>query len=322
MKYYSSDDVGAPQVPAISGAGAFISVLKAALVNGYGTKVPAGWTNPFNTGTTVAVLKQGAGGNGRYFRIWDGLAAADGYGLRHFRIRGYEAMTASSIGTGAFPNTAQISSNGSYCPYKFDTTYDPGTGTGNVAPKWKIWADALTVVIAINLDGNPTTPWVWMTFGAFDSFKTADAYSDMVAAGAAEYYVPFSGEYNQFGSLFVARDSTAAGGSVWAALQAIGAPAYGGTTMGRNSYTYPDPVTDSLLLVKTTILTSTVADGTAPKIRGSLKWVWDTPHNVPANFPPTTTFSGSGATAGKTFEAVGGYAGSGCAIVETSDTWS
>lgn len=86
---------------------------------------PLGWTRPYS-GTGIGCYRQGgASATKRYARVYDnGVVAANYSGA----IRGYEAMTAVSTGTGAFPTTAQVAGNGHQLvlPYDFTTATPSG----------------------------------------------------------------------------------------------------------------------------------------------------------------------------------------------------
>ena len=99
-KYYLSTDVGAPVI-GYSTPGSLIAVLKACLVDGYGSKAPAGWTMPF-TGTNQAVFRMGGGGL-RYLYIND--SPTGGYAAP---VRAYDTMSGLTTGTGMFPTAAQV----------------------------------------------------------------------------------------------------------------------------------------------------------------------------------------------------------------------
>lgn len=69
---------------------------------------PLGWTRPYS-GTGIGCYKQGGNESyKRYLRVYDN----DMVTSELVRFRGYEAMTAVSTGTGAFPTTAQVAGNG------------------------------------------------------------------------------------------------------------------------------------------------------------------------------------------------------------------
>ena len=84
LTIYRSSDAGAPSLT--GAAGSLIALLDACLRTGYGTKAGAGWTKPF-TGTNIAAFRQGAGGNGRYLRVWNARTSADMYGNFSANVR-------------------------------------------------------------------------------------------------------------------------------------------------------------------------------------------------------------------------------------------
>lgn len=66
---YMSSDSGAPIMNGTQGS--LVNVLDAILVNGYGSKSPAGWTKPFS-GTSKAVYRNSPlTGTGTYYRVYD-----------------------------------------------------------------------------------------------------------------------------------------------------------------------------------------------------------------------------------------------------------
>ena len=84
MTIYKSTDPSAPALPSVNGS--MINVLYQCLVTGYGSKAGAGWTRPF-TGTNLAAFKQGAGGNNRYLRVFDGGFSTGNSLLRRINSR-------------------------------------------------------------------------------------------------------------------------------------------------------------------------------------------------------------------------------------------
>lgn len=99
---YQSTDPGAPQLG--SQAGALLALLRAVLVQGYGsgpaTKPPLGWTEAF-TDTNKAVFRNNpVTGSGRYVRI-------DDAGPQYALVHGFLTMSDVDTGTGEFPTAAQ-----------------------------------------------------------------------------------------------------------------------------------------------------------------------------------------------------------------------
>jgi hypothetical protein len=71
VRIYRSTDAGAPQLGTTID-GSLATILKACLVTGYGEKVAAGWTAPWQ-GTNQIALQMGAGSSGRILAIDDSV---------------------------------------------------------------------------------------------------------------------------------------------------------------------------------------------------------------------------------------------------------
>jgi len=97
VKYYTSEDAGAP---VLSGqAGALIALLDKVLVDGYGSKAPLGWTKPYS-GTNKAVYRLDHTLNsGRYLRVDDSNA-------QYAIVNAYDAMSDVDTGIDGFPAIA------------------------------------------------------------------------------------------------------------------------------------------------------------------------------------------------------------------------
>lgn len=86
---------------------------------------------------------------------------------------------------------------------------------------------------------------------------------------------------------------------------------------------YPDPVHGGINMAKIQMIHKTTSPATGNfVIRGALRGMWNPLHRRIAGWNNNDTFSGSGDTAGKTFEAFNLGYGSGWVLVETSDTWA
>lgn len=100
---YTWQDASAPTVYA--GSGVLINLLKACLVNGYGSKPGAGWTIAYeDIANNKIVLKQPSGTNGRYLWIDDNLSSVH---FRNAAIKLFETMSDIDTGTGETPTAAQ-----------------------------------------------------------------------------------------------------------------------------------------------------------------------------------------------------------------------
>lgn len=102
---YRSSDAGAPKTEAISTAepkGNFIKILKACLLDGYGTRTPVGhWTIAFeDVPNNKLVLRHKSGT--QFLRI------NDNFGSMECRVRGYTSMSDIDTGEGAYPNFTNV----------------------------------------------------------------------------------------------------------------------------------------------------------------------------------------------------------------------
>lgn len=311
---FRSTDFGAPALP--DQPGGLLAVLKAVLVDGYGEKAPAGWSMPFSSGATIAVFKQGAGGNDRCYRVYD--STVDAYSARVANVRGYESMTAVSTGANPFPTTAQVSGNG--C----SLGYFQQDGAAFARP-WVIAADAHSVhVLAKRAD----SAWEYAFFGKFFSEIPADLFNDMVYAGTPTSYSSGAtlAYYNTgYDELYLARNAL---GAIGAVRGVLGPSAPGSmTTMPTgicaevDHFEFPEKGTNKLRQAQPWILSD---DG----IRGRIPGLWDVQHKPSAVGGSGTTWAGdaSGALAGKKFELFGPLAantGIGThAAIETSGEWA
>lgn len=309
---YRWDDVGAPQLQGQS-VGSLITVLDACLVNGYGSKAPAGWSKPFS-GTNLAAYRQGAGSR-LYLRIDDGT------GTVKARAVGYEAMTGVSTGTNAFPTAVQFAS-GLYVTLSNAVTSETRA--------WVVIADDKRVYLWIGykLSGAAalsasTSGQSLFFFGDIVSFKQSDAYCCQIIGCRSE---GTSGEVSAASSTidyaqpghYIARNAAQAVGAVQNSkthdyrgsgdIAVIGSP---------SALAYPDPVSGALNLSRILI-----GNGSATKaIRGRLPGCWAPLNALPGN--NGDTFSGAGELAGREFILLDceSNLARGRVAIETSNTW-
>src|SRR5574337_1240501 len=128
---YDSTDASAPSLTGT--ADSLRLLLKAVLVDGYGSKSAAGWTQPY-TDTNKGAFKQG-GGHQYYLRIDDSSA-------QMARVVGYKSMSDVDTGSEPFPTSAQFS-GGLYA--RKSITAD------STARPWKCWAtDQAFILLMFN----------------------------------------------------------------------------------------------------------------------------------------------------------------------------
>ena len=102
-RLYSWDDAGAPLL-STANDGSLLTILKNCLVDGYGTRTPAGWTMPYiDVGLRKGVFKPGLG-NEVYLWLNDNIS------YNCAEVRGYGAMTDIDTGTEEFPRDLDLAS--------------------------------------------------------------------------------------------------------------------------------------------------------------------------------------------------------------------
>ena len=306
VRVYYSTDSGAPVYS--GSAGALFALLKACLVDGYGAKAAAGWTQPF-TGTNLAAFRPAAG-NRHYLWVDDTNAPAA-------RVRGFEAMTDISTGTGPFPQDAQLSGGGYIL--KSNAASAAARGWVLAADEKRFWL--ISAQAADSIAGSAAAG-LGMFFGDIISAKTGDAYGTLLIAGNTSAATGV-----QLGVLvvnivsvvpggFMARSYTQVGGSITTGRHTDSPKAAGVTTMGTAGSAYPDPVTGGICIAPLF-----VHEPVASVWRGVIPGGWCPMHNLPDS--PGNVFQGTGALAGREFLLVdvSGTNTRGRMALEISNTW-
>lgn len=271
IRVYRSDDAGAPVLNGV--AGSLIGVLDACLVVGYGTQTAAGWAKAFS-GTNLAAYRA-AVGNRMYLRVDDTPAQFP-------VLRGYEAMTGISAGTGPFHTDAQAPG-----------CYACKSSTADTAARpWIVLADEQAVYVWVNHGGTvlttPSTTVACCFFGDIVSYKPADQYATMLVARSS---ASVSTSFEQLGRLmtsssvvagyYLARNSAGVAGAVGCNVQAVlpGSISF----MGLGGSPYPDPVTGRMNLALAPVVESNYA------ARGHLPGLFNPLHNAPGTHLDTIT---------------------------------
>ena len=315
LTIYRSTDSGAPSLT--YAAGSFIAMLDACLRTGYGSKAGAGWTKPY-TGANIAVFRQGAGGNGRYIRVWNARTGDDpATYCMTANVRGYEAMTAVSTGTNPFPTTTQSNSNGLLVRVAYSS---PSYPTGWIVRATSNWFDVLVFTGDTPPRGANSAPVAdsYLSFGAFPSLKSGDTYNDFILAEAnnSNNYYPYVGFSSQY-LAYVSRNDLGVVGAKAAAIVPLSGCGEGMMGVGNSSsFPYPNRVNNSVDLFQYALYSEGY-------IRGVLPGVWGSAHGMAA-IGFGNTFSGIAPVAGRTFEVIAASAGASDIgmILETSDTFT
>ena len=264
LTIYRSTDSGAPSLT--YAAGSFIAMLDACLRTGYGSKAGAGWTKPF-TGANIAVFRQGAGGNGRYIRVWNARTGDDpATYCMTANVRGYEAMTAVSTGTNPFPTTAQSNSNGLMVRVAYTSPRNP---TGWIVRATSSWFDVLIFTGYAAPRGAASAPVAdsYLSFGAFPSLKSGDTYNDLILADPNNAYnfYPYVGILPRPFCAYVSRSDLGTVGSKLALILPMSA--CGETYMGAGNpahFPYPNRVNSSVDLFQYALFSEGYIRGALP----------------------------------------------------------
>lgn len=208
---YAWTDPGAPQLYC-STAGCYTNILDACLVGtsgtAYGSKASMGWTIEY-TGTNHRAYRQPTGTSQFYLSVNDNTAT-------YLYLRGYEAMSDLTTGTGPFPHTTAVASY----------TQDKCSGVvAGIPIPWRIWSNGKIFYFVHDGSSNfrrdtatgAGSTWVnqprnrQIIFGDFVSYVTADPYGCLIYSSApAGTTEPFnSGSNSTTAMLYAARDYTA-----------------------------------------------------------------------------------------------------------------
>lgn len=316
VRIYSSSDAGAPALRGNT-PGDIINILTKCLVEGYGSKAPAGWTKPF-TGTNVAAFKQGAGSNGMYLRVDDTSTATQ---YRSARVVGYETMTDVNTGSPTpFPTTVQAPTGlGWFQHYSSGSVANPR--------RWRIIADEMLFYFFTNTypeNGYSSNYYNEMyAFGDIIPFKPGDTThtillgNDTASSPNSSEVYPLEG-YSISSTLTryrlsVARDYTNLGGPMtmgWHSDHTKGSGSW-----GTGNLSYPHGPDGGMYLAPVWVHNPQY---TPYSVRGLMPGMW-IPLHPSGILAEEQTVAGQGELAGKTFLARRHAAN--CALFEISDTW-
>lgn len=303
INIYKSTDASAPTLS--GSAGSLTALLKACLVNGYGSKAAAGWSNPFS-GTNQEIFRPGSGIQ-HYFGIDDSGAGTGG--LKEAQLTGWEVATgwatngSPGSNTGPFPTSAQFS-NGLLI--RKSTTAD---GTARV---WTVVADARTCYV-FSQTGDSAGVYMGACFGEIYSLLTVtDLYRSIVVGRSAANSATISATVEMLPALsvgvsttmsghYMPRIYTGIGSSVpvrkWGDTARVGQT--GAYLMGAAGLTLPEPVTGAIHVAPIHITDSN------QDVRGRMRGLFQCCHNgaaaAPNGFVDGATVTGSGAYTGRTF---------------------
>lgn len=208
-----------------------------------------GWTNPYSSGTTTRVYRQGQGGETyvRNLRVYDGTVTTENM----WYVRGYGAMTAHSTGTEPFPTTGQIAGQGagmySIIPSGSTAASDRRpwliVGTHRAFYMCQGYGFDNGGVSSVGLQHPSTILFSGQSMAVFfgdlaGRVKPNDAYAT-VCPGGISYGIPVAQHTS-----YLQRNASAVSGAV----VATGVSPTGGATSVASSCSYPSPTNGGLTL--------------------------------------------------------------------------
>lgn len=118
VRLFRSTDAGSPQLSNSANDGSLLTILRACLVDGYGSggtaRTPAGWTLPFSDIPNGIACFKALGGD--YLRLNDNLD------YRWASVLGFKTMSDKDTGTEQYPNSDQVATDEHYRVYKRPTS--------------------------------------------------------------------------------------------------------------------------------------------------------------------------------------------------------
>lgn len=306
---YRSSDASAPVLTGETGK--LNDLLYACLVTGYGAIAGAGWTREYNDATSKTMVFRPGAGPRHYLQSQDNGPGAGSF--REARWRGYVSMSAYNTGTEPFPTSTQMT-NGLFV--RKSNTAD------TTARNWILVADDKTFHLWIDNAG-AAADRIPYTFGAFNSWKSSDAYATLIEARIVENSTGLTNVYSPNGYCdgstgtsttgYAPRSYSAVGTAIaigHRANQAIGNVngTYGNGTTG---IPYPSPIDGGINM-------SPIYITEAGYVRGTQRGLWNPMHLKP--LLDADTFSAVDGATTRDFLAINHQTG-GQTFLETSNTW-
>ena len=270
---------------------------------------PLGWTKPYST-TNIGVYRSSeVTGTQRYLRVNDNNPSADSY--KTAWMRGYEAMTAHSTGTGLFPTVAQMT-DGIYLNKSTTSDSDPRP--------WVLMGDGFEFVFFYENHvsyagafrqfhfGDPASEMATDTFGCLIYGDTTASESGTPETGQVTHqFVTSGGLATPQVAHYMARGYAQTGTAVNVGKFSDNVLA-NSDTFGRGSIAYPATTNNGLYIAPIII------GDPSNNIRCTLKCIYNPLHSAPlgnaATISNVTALSGhklysvstaySGATKGET----------------------
>ena len=176
---YSSADASAPAIDGLTAANLNVWA-RAVLVNGYGAKSAAGWTEPFATAGNIAVFRNNSvSGTGSYLRIDDNGSGTGG--TREALVRAYKTMSDLNTGTDITPLVAQMTSG---------LVVRKSSALSSSARPWWAIANRKWVYLFIDSFGTDISGGrshgLCLFAGDLQSFRPGDGYNFLISGGLTQ----------------------------------------------------------------------------------------------------------------------------------------
>jgi hypothetical protein len=301
---YRNTDTSAPVLSGQSGA--LTALLKACLVDGYGSKSPAGWTSPYSANGGNQRVFQGGSGVKHYFHVDDNAGGAGG--AKEASLTGSETASAFQTGTGFFPTSTQLST---FLIARKSTTADA------TARAWAVIADDRTCYCLMQ-SGDTTGLYMCIAFGEFysrlnpgpDSYRSfcigrTTANSGAITTGVDTSALVTSLSNTSLGH-YAARAYNGTGTSIAFAKIIDGGYIVGASAMGTSALSGADPCTGTVKVCPVRIGETAVNNAMRGRLRGLFSHL-----HANTTFGDQDTIVGSGAYTGRTFLVFSKIAGNG-----------
>lgn len=302
--HYSSADTSAPTLSGTTDS--LNALLKACLVDGYGSQPAAGWSSPYYDSTSKTRVFQNA--NGFCAQIVDNGPGAGG--AKEARLRGYESMSAYNTGTGPFPTVAQYASG---VFIRKSVTAD------STARTWDVYAGPSFFILLVET-GDTANNCMCAMFGRFASDKIGDSFCQLIAARTGEnsgggtletVHIRVANTTVVTSGVYIVRDVSGSqvNGSTVAGMRSDFSIA-NTTVSGASGIAYPDTATGGLRIDRVYIHETNTP-------RGYVRGLWQPLHNRPLTHRATETYTDGAVT--RTLRAFNTTT-TGQILVEESDT--
>lgn len=272
-RIFRSEDASAPQLKWV--AGTLNTVLKAVLVNGYGTTESLGWTLEFEDVASNTCVFRMKGGTRTYIQVTDATA-------QYAKIRAYETMSSVFNGMGPCPPLIDTTSN----------TVHKSIGVAATVRPWRIIGDDAGIYILTAVSG--VVPYSGNTqaglllgphyIGDYVPFRTSikNNFCVVLSNNSLYGFNPVAA-FSQTPGAYVMRNITNEFGSVPMGLN--GCNAYSVAMFGNNT---PQPLPIMTFTNTLVHIPAVAATTTTPLIPASIVG------KLPGLFNPYFSYEGSG----------------------------